>query len=74
MKEDQKNFLTHPTLKTIIWFSVLSLLGTGLLVLALTDLFREPFFSANNAILNFMVITNLGTLFTLWLRYLRQRE
>ena len=58
MEFQKRNFLINPTGKEVLFVSILWLIGTGLLVLASTDLFTENMFQRRYLLTNFMILAS----------------
>ena len=56
MKDKKESFLTNPTKKHLILFSLLWFICNTLLTLSITDLFTENFFQKNYLIMYFYMI------------------
>lgn len=74
MKIDEKNGITNPSKKQVVGFTVVWLIGLILLVLSMTDLFREALFQKKYTILYLLIFGSTVALFKVHTKYWKSRE
>ena len=71
--EQKRNWVTHPTKRNLLIMVTIWLVGNGLLILSLTDLFTESFLNRRNIVIYIMMIISTRSTFSLVLNYFRTR-
>jgi hypothetical protein len=71
MKRDQNKILLNPTKKVVKIVFIAWLIGTMLMVLAMTDLFRMSFFNKKYLVAYFLLLSSTGTLIVVCINYLK---
>ncbi len=74
MKIDEKNGITNPSKKQVVGFTVVWLIGLILLVLSMTDLFREALFQKKYTILYLLIFGSTVALIKVHAKYWKSRE
>jgi positive regulator of sigma E activity len=72
--KDKFHWLIQPTKKQLRVALVIWLVGLVLLVVAITDFFREPFFQRKYLIVHFLIFWSGLTMLALYRRYRRSRK
>ncbi|QSS98226.1 hypothetical protein [Psychroflexus sp. ALD_RP9] len=69
MENKHKTFFTNPKKKHLASFGLLWLIGNGLLVLSITDLFTESFFQSNATMIYVLMIASTVVTAKLYFNY-----
>lgn len=72
--EQKGSWITHPTKKILLIFLATWFVGTGLLVLAATDLFRESFLNRKYIMIYVLITMSTRTTFKLLLNYFKSKS
>lgn len=73
MKDKNQNFLTNPTKKHLILLGLLWFISIILLILSITDLFTESFFSKKYVMMYFLMIGSTVTMGKLYFNYWKNK-
>ena len=74
MKNNKRNFITNPSKKNLIIFTLLWFLGIVLLTLSATDLFTESFFQKKYVLIYFLMIGSTITTIKLYKNYWKNKN
>jgi hypothetical protein len=73
MATTKRDFINHPSKKTLILFTLLWFIGTVLLILSTTDVFSNSFFQKKYMMLYFLMICSTIMVIKLYLNYWKQK-
>lgn len=71
--EGDKNYLTHPTKINLILFVSTWIISTGLIILAITDLFKESFFNQKYTLAYLLMFASTATTFKVVINYFSKK-
>jgi len=71
---NSRNFVQNPTKKTLWTFGLLWLIGTLLLVTAMTDLFTKNPFETKNIVLLLMIFCSTISTSYIFIKYYKQKS
>jgi hypothetical protein len=74
MTIENKNFTLNPTKKTLILFTLIWVIGTGLIIYAISDSFGESFFQKKYGLLYLMLIGSTFTVAKLYYNYFKNKN
>ena len=73
MEKRETNWMNNPTKKQVILFTALWFVGNFLLVISLTDLFRENFFQQGSFMIYSLMTMSTVTIVKQHLNYLKHK-
>ncbi len=74
MNKEAKNWVSKPTKKQMIGFTAVWLVGLFLLILSMTDLFRESLFQKKYVLLYLLILGSAVAIFKLHANYWKSRN
>lgn len=74
MNSEKENFLTNPSKKIFVFFTIFWLLGTALLILSTTNLFTENFFQRQYLMIYLLMFGATLMVFKLYINYWKNKD
>jgi len=72
--ENHKTFFTHPSKRILAVFSTGWGVSVACLLLAITDLFTEPFFQKRYILSYFLMLISTVVVTNIWINYLKNKN
>ncbi|ALJ00288.1 hypothetical protein DC20_16565 [Rufibacter tibetensis] len=73
MENGKKTWVSHPTKKQLVLVVVVWVICVGLMVMAMTDFFRQSLFSRGNLVFLLLMVTSTFMVIGFCLNYLRSK-